>query len=243
MNKLKNILLIVFCFMFLSGCTVRSNVEVGVDGKTTETVEVLADSSIFESEKYSKKELVEFSMERYLPVLDYRGYSYDTTIGKDLSGARVSNTYDNICSYFQDTAFNQYVYHHVKCTENDYYYTIENDTDYIPYCSDCSDWPALDDVELSISLPIAAEENNADSVNGNTYVWKYGKSAPADKNFYLKINKSALKENEENFKETQKRKSTLKYISIIGVILVIIIVLFIIGKVLYKKYQSNKLDY
>lgn len=101
----------------------------------------------------------------------------------------------------------------------------------------------MDDVELSISLPIAAEENNADSVNGNTYVWKYGKSAPADKNFYLKINKSALKENEENFNETQKRKSTLKYISIIGVILVIIIVLFIIGKVLYKKYQSNKLDY
>lgn len=39
--------------------------------KQRETIEVLADSSIFESEKYSKKELVEFSMERYLPVLDY----------------------------------------------------------------------------------------------------------------------------------------------------------------------------
>ena len=70
-------------------------------------------------------------------------------------------------------------------------------------CSDCSDWPALDDVILSITLPVSAEEQNADEIDGKTYIWKYDKNTN-DKNFYLKVSKSALKQNETEYIKHQK---------------------------------------
>ena len=150
--------------------------------------------------------------------------------------------YDNICKYFGNSAFNQYVYKYMDCIENEYYYEIKNATDYIPYCSDCSDWPALDDVTLSINLPIQAEEQNADEINGTTYIWNYDKNTK-DKDFYLKISKSALKKNEEDYLKAQERKQTMKKLIILGVIVCVIIIIGVIGIVLYKKYKKNKLDY
>lgn len=242
MKKIKYILIMFIITIILSGCTIKSNVFVSYDGKTTEEVKVLTDSRVFQSDKYSKQEMIEFSMEEYLAALNFRKYDYKSVVGDNLSGAYINKTYDNICSYFQDTIFNQYVYHHVNCIENDYYYEIKNDTNYIPYCSDCSDWPALDDVTLSITLPVSAEEQNADEIDGKTYIWKYDKNTN-DKNFYLKISKSALKQNEIEYVENQKSKKTIKNIIIFGAIIVIIVIIIIIGNILYKKYKENKLDY
>ena len=61
-----------------------------------------------------------------------------------------------------------------------------------------------------------------------------------DKNFYLKISKSALKQNEIEYVENQKSKKTIKNIIIFGAIIVIIVIIIIIGNILYKKYKENK---
>lgn len=242
MNKMKYILIILVMMVFLSGCTIRSDVVVSPNGTTTEKVQVLTDTKTFESEKYSKKEMIEFSMEPYLSVLNFREYSYNTVIGNTLSGAEVSKTYDNICSYFQDTAFNQYVYHHINCEENEYYYEIKNDTEYIPYCSNCSNWPALDDVEIKITLPVSAEEQNADEINGNTYIWKYDENTQ-NKDFYLKISKSALKQSEETYNENINQKKRANIVTILTFIVIFIVVILLLVFILYRKYKRNKLDY
>lgn len=242
MKKYKFII-IILAVLFLSGCTVRSNVEVNYDGTVKENVKVLVNNVMFKSDKYSEKQLIESSISNYRTALDYRNYTYEAEQGKELSGLNATKNHDDICSYFQDTIFNQYVYKHVKCTEDDYYYTIQNDTNYIPYCSNCSDWPALDDVVFSIKLPILATENNADEVNDSTYVWKYNKYSPDNKSFYLKISKSALKEYEEKYNKEQKIKSIIKNSIMIVSIIVIFIILYLIAKKLYKKNQENKLDY
>lgn len=241
--KLKKLLIILCFIIFLSGCTIRSNVNVAYDGKTIETVKVLAENEKFKSDKYSKKQVIESIIEKYVTVLDFRKYSYDVIEGEELSGGISTKTYDDICSYFQDTVFNQYVYHHISCTENEYYYEIKNDTNYIPYCSDCSDWPILNNIEFKITLPVSAEEQNADEIKGNTYIWRYSEDTSYDKNFYLKISKSALKQNEQEYLEALEREKNTKIGLIIGTIISVLIVIVAIGLILYKKYQKNKLDY
>ena len=178
----------------------------------------------------------------YQNVMNFKKYSYSYENGKNLSGAKVYKNYDNICSYFGNSAFNQYVYKYISCKEDNYYIEVQNATPYIPYCSQCAEWPELGDVELRIQLPISAEEQNADDIDGTTYIWKYDKNTK-DKNFYLKINKSSLKENEEEYIKKEKMLKNIKKIAIIIVIALVVFGIFAIYKFLKKKYDENSFDY
>lgn len=242
MNK-KNLLLLILVVVFLlTGCSVRSEVVVDYNGKVTEKVTVLTNSAAFENDNYSKEQMIENVISNYSAALNYRGYQNDIVVGEKESGATFTHDYDNICSYFQDTGFNQYVYPHVSCSEDDYYITIQNDTEYIPYCSDCSDWPSLNNVELRLTLPVKAEEHNADEVDGNTYVWKYDENT-TDKDIYIKINKTALEENKKDVERQNEEKERQKVIITVSIVVGVIVVLALISLMLYKKYKSNKLEY
>ncbi len=239
---LKLVVIIVFVFV-LCGCDVRSSVTMESDGTVTESVDVLDVNSSFESKRYSRSEMIDFALENHKPVLDFRKYNYIHIEGDSKSGARISKQYENICKYFHDTAFNQYVYKHIKCVETDDYYDVYNDTDYIPYCEGCSDWPRLDSVTLEISLPVKADYHNADSVNNNTYVWNFGKTAPDNKSFRLKISKEAIKQNQiEESKGKERIKTQGKVVTIIVVIGIFVSVLAL-AMILYKKHKENQIDY
>ena len=233
------VLLIVF---LLTGCSIKSEVTVNYDGKVFEDVEVLTNTVAFKNENYSVKQMIENVISNYLPALEFRKYKNETIVGDKKSGGKFTKQYDSICSYFQDTGFNQYVYKHIKCQEDKYYITINNDTKYIPYCEDCSDWPRLDDIVFELTLPIKVDEHNADSVDKNTYIWKYD-SNTKDKDFYLRINKTKLKENEVKYERKNKVLNAVKLILKIIVIIAILIGLGFGSNKLYKKYKSNKLEY
>lgn len=240
-KNIKMLIILIFVFI-ISGCTIRSDIVMDVDGKVTEKVSVLNSNDTFNSPSYSKEEVINFAIEEYLPALNFRNYSYETIVGSKESGARFSNEYDNICSYFQDTGFNQYVYKHVDCSEDDYFITIKNDSDYIPYCGDCSDWPSLNNITLKLTLPVNAEENNADEVDGTTYIWKYDENSK-DKDFYIKISKTDLENNRKLLEEQEKRKALKNKIITISTVIIILLALGIISLVFYKKYKRNKIDY
>lgn len=241
MKKIKYLLIIV-CILLLTGCTVKSNITVNYDGKVSEEVYLLNKNKMFESDRYSFKEVIDMMVKPYQDVINLKKYSYSYENGKNLSGAKVYKNYDNICSYFGNSAFNQYVYKYISCKEDNYYIEVQNATPYIPYCSQCAEWPELGDVELRIKLPISAEEQNADDIDGTTYIWKYDKNTK-DKNFYLKINKSSLKENEEEYIKKEKMLKNIKKIAIIIVIALVVFGIFAIYKFLKKKYDENSFDY
>lgn len=242
MKKLNFLLLIIFTLIFLSGCEVSSNVVLDYRGKTTEKVSILNENKLFSSPTRSKKQVIESVLNNYSSVINYGNYNYSITQGKNKSGAVLSKEHDSICSYFKDSIFNQYVYKHVDCEENDFYIVIKNDTEYIPYCSNCSDWPSLNKVILKLTLPIKAEEHNADSVNGNTYVWKYDENT-TNKDFYIKINKATLEENKKEVEEQNKNNNLKRKVLIIVLVIVAFAILAFGGMVLYKKYKSNKIEY
>ena len=87
-----------------------------------------------------------------------------------------------------------------------------------------------------------ATEQNADEVDGNTYIWKYDENTK-DKNFYLKISKSALEESKKNYIKNQEIKKNRSKIINIGIIVGVILLIACVIFVFYKKYKKNNFDY
>ncbi len=238
---MKKIICLLVLMLLLSGCTVKSNITIQYDGSVKEEVFVLTDNSSFKDDE-DFKEVVDNKINSYKNILDFRNYEYSYEKESELSGAKVYKNYDNICNFFGNSVFNQYVYKYIDCNEQEDFIEIKNSTPYITYCPECGNWPSLDNVSFSITLPIEALENNADEVDKNTYIWKYD-SNTKDKDFYLKISKTKLKEYEKTHLKTLKIKKKVKIgFVIIGVIAVFIAIMFV-TKILYKKHQENKLDY
>ena len=95
---------------------------------------------------------------------------------------------------------------------------------------------------MKIKLPVSATEQNADEVDGNTYIWKYDENTK-DKNFYLKISKSALEESKKNYIKNQEIKKNRSKIINIGIIVGVILLIACVIFVFYKKYKKNNFDY
>lgn len=238
----KKILILVLAIILLTGCTTKSEVKVSYDGKVDEKVTVLSNTVAFKNDKYSIKQMIEASISNYLKALEFRGYKFETIEGKEESGAYFTNNYDNICSYFQNTGFNQYVYQHISCVEDDKYIIIKNDTEYIPYCENCSNWPSLNKIKLELTLPVNALENNADSINNKTYTWNYDENT-TNKDFYLKISKQELNKNKITVMKQNKDKKVKNMIIVVFSIALVIGCITIISLILYKKYKNNRLEY
>ena len=239
---MKKLLVYIIIILFLTGCTIKNSININYDGKVTEEISVLNNSSNFDSSEHTFEELMDSNISQYKKTLDFRKYTYEYIKGNKLSGIKFNKTYTNICDYFGNSAFNQYVYKYIDCKETDEYYEIKNATDYIPYCVDCSEWPALDNIEYKITLPVSAIEQNADEIDGTTYIWKYNKDTE-NKNFYLKISKSKLKEYKQDYEIKVDKKNRIKKITIISIVLGVIVVLVLLGMIMYKKVQKNKFDY
>lgn len=234
-------ILILLIIIVLTGCSANASVTVDEKGRVKEEVDVLIPSELISNKKDRIESYVNTAISSFKPVLKRRGYStsiINNPSGK--SGAHVYNSFDNICKYAENTIFSQYLYNNIKCTEEDEYYELKSTTDHIKYCSDCNDWPAIENVNLKITLPVKAEESDADEISGNTYVWKYDEHTEDGKTFYLKISKEKLKKSEKNL----KNQTNFKNITFIVIIIVVIIVsALVIFSKLYKKYKNNNLEY
>lgn len=246
--KIKKILLILFILITLSGCTVESNVIMDEYGKVKEEVKVLIPSKDISNKKDRIDSYVKTAINSYEAALNAVNYKYDIINDvNNKSGALIYNEFDNVCSFIQNTVFSQYLYKRIDCNESEYFYEIKSSSEHIPYCADCNAWPALDDVKLKITLPISADENNADEVEKNTYTWKYNESTSSDKGIYLKISKAALEQKKiEADKKKANNKKIDKSLGIIKTIVIIGLIFVGIGFVMlkgYKKYKSNKLEY
>lgn len=242
---MKKIKIIVFiCFMILlTGCSVESNVVMNEYGKVKENVIISEELSNLSTNEKRAETILKSTLNKYKVALDSREYSYDTKIENDKGVVKFTNNYNDIMDYFEETVFSQYAYSQMKWTETDEYYEISNVSEHITYCEDCSDWPALPDIRVNITLPVSAAEQDADEVNGTTYTWIFNKDTPASKTFYLKISKNSLKEHEIVSKKNKSQKKVFSLGFKIFISLVFLGILIIIIKCLIKKYKENKIEY
>lgn len=242
MKNIKKIL-IIFVLLILSGCTVESNITMDYTGRVKEETKLLIPSEEISNKEERIESYVQTAINNSSKLIETRNYKYDIINDvKTNSGALLYKDYDNICDFVKNTIFSQYLYKRIDCNENDYYYEIKSITEHIDYCKECNDWPAIENVDLKINLPILATDNNADEVKNNTYIWKYDKATSSDKNIYLKISKESLKKNMAKIKEQKQRNEHIKQsLGIIFIIIILLGLIFVSIK-LYKKYKK-KSDY
>ena len=242
MKKIK-VIVLLFIVIILSGCTVESNITMDAHGKVTEEVNISEKISKLGNSKEESEDYIKDVLDNYKLALNARDYNTEIVTKNDKSSAIITNNYDSIINYFEDTVFSQYIYRQMKWNETDEYYEIYNVTDHINYCPDCSEWPRLPLVKINITLPVSAIENNADEINGNTYTWVYDKNTPSTKKFYLKISKQELKNNEIIYNKKEKQKKEIKKTVTVITVLIVGIIVSMYGFYLYKKAQKNKFDY
>ena len=237
MKKIK--IIVVFLVIFiLCGCTVKETVVMDEYGKIKDRVIIPINTNGKTEDEF--RSYINKITNGYNKIFKMRSYHKNIVYGEKESKILLSNySFDNICSYVHKNIFSQYLYERVSCVEDDEFYEIKNETKHINYCYDCSTWPRLDDVSVSITLPVEAEESNADVVDDKTYTWKYDKFSSEDKDFYLRISKKALAENLENI----KRKERMRKIIIRLTIASVAGILLIIGFILYRKQKNKELDY
>ncbi len=242
MKNFRKIIIIVLLILMLSGCKTSCNVELKKDGKVVEKVETVTNIG----KNISKKQLlnyIDIEIKNYKKLLEYGNYKYEIIENKNNIEVSIFKTHSSLCSYFQNTIFNQYKYQHIKCEDDGDYIIIKNDTPIIEDCEYCLDEFNLNDIAFSLKLPVAAIENNADEIKENTYIWYFNKNTEKDKNFYIKISNSDLKKIKEEYKNEQILQKKNNYIKtgIIG--LIIIVLITCITCLLFKKYKSNKIEY
>ncbi|MEG2351610.1 MAG: hypothetical protein RSB54_02925, partial [Bacilli bacterium] len=134
-------------------------------------------------------------------------------------------------------------FNHIKCSENDYYYEIFNDTAFIPYESYYEKWNIPEVVTFNLTLPVKAEESNADKEVNNVYTWNFNTNTK-EKNFNIKISKEVLNQNlKKNIKNQEKALKIKKIKIVVGVMVVTIIILGLSIFIIKKAKDNKKFDY
>lgn len=224
----------VFAILILTGCAVNVDVNVNDELKVKEKINVSFSNSLADN-FLSVSDYVDDQVGYYYGTFSNEGYDRDFKQGESESNILFERNLDNICNLVK-SSFSEQLYSEFNCTEDDNYITIQsvgNQKISLPMNMRRFN---VQDLNINVTLPIKATDNNADYVNGTTYTWKYDTNTYEQKQFYLKISKVDLKEKIRN----EKIDSILGVVKVVSIILVIVSV---ISFVLYRKYKSNKIKY
>lgn len=232
--SIKKIIVSILLLIILTGCTTKGEITMESDGSIKEKVVIDVETNNLDEAKFDN--YINLVLDNYNSALNLRGYSKNIVYNKDISKVEFTNSYDNICKYIENNLFTQYLYKKISCTEDELYYVIKNETNHISYCKDCTSWPSLDNVSFSITIPIKAVENSSDLVSNNTYTWNFDKNTLDSKEFYLKINKEELNQN-------NKKNENINTLIKIVIFSIILLGLVATCYILVKKYKSKKLEY
>lgn len=241
MKKIRKLIVIIIILTFITGCTGNANIVVNHDGTVSESIDINEINGNIIYGNFNVDESLDLFLKKYEKALKVSKYSTNKYFNEYDSGIKLEKEYKNICDFANNTIFSQYLYKAIICKEDKLYYELYSDGNVVQNSyEDYKEMP--DDRTLFIKLPVAAEEQNADEIDGNTYVWRYDENT-RDKSFYLKISKSALEQSEAEYNANVSRKRTINTVLVVVGVVALLAIIGFVGVVLYKKYQRNKLDY
>lgn len=230
----KKILTLILLIFMISGCSVEVNIDIS-DNKIKESNDI----TIYQNAIYTK-EILRTSFRDYIPIYasnlivdtvpdqpfsDVLYYNKNTT---DLgNGYRFNYSYDFDIDKYVDART-------IKDGFRDYSYSYRNDIISLSTDSEgliyFNDYPLLEEVTVNIETDYLVEENNADSVNGNTYTWVFNKDSKKSIDIVIDTSKSGDRV------LGIVNVSTLVTIGVvIGIILIILVLLLI------RNRKNNKI--
>lgn len=230
----KKILTLILLIFMVSGCSVEVNLDIS-DNKIKESNDI----TVLENAIYTK-EILRTSFRDYIPIYasdlivdtvpdqpfsDVLYYNKNTT---DLgNGYRFNYSYDFDIDKYGDART-------IKDGFRDYSYSYRNDI--ISLSTDnegliyFNDFPLLEEVTVNIKTDYLVEENNADSVNGNTYTWVFNKDSKKSIDIVIDTSKSG-----------DRVLGIVNVSTVITIGVVIGIVLIILVLLLIRNRKNNKI--
>ncbi len=230
----KKILTLILLIFMVSGCSVEVNLDIS-DNKIKESNDI----TVLENAIYTK-EILRTSFRDYIPIYasdlivdtvpdqpfsDVLYYNKNTT---DLgNGYRFNYSYDFDIDKYGDART-------IKDGFRDYSYSYRNDI--ISLLTDnegliyFNDFPLLEEVTVNIKTDYLVEENNADSVNGNTYTWVFNKDSKKSIDIVIDTSKSG-----------DRVLGIVNVSTVITIGVVIGIVLIILVLLLIRNRKNNKI--
>lgn len=232
----------ILCIIFLlTGCSIETEIFVKPNETMNEKIKIKF-SNNFTINYDNATQYAESYLDYYKKSLDLNNYEYEIKESKNATEVDLIKKSNNFCDGVNNNLFSRYLYTTIKCTENDSFYMIKSvGSQKISLPQNQKEFN-IENLKLKITLPIKAEENNADEIDGNTYIWKYDENTK-DKNFYIKISKTALENNRKLLEEQEKSKALKNKIITISTVIIILLALGIVSLIFYKKYKRNKIDY
>ena len=229
----KKIILVLIMILFCAGCKVKYNIKINDDGTVEETMVASETPDFYEEyEHTSTGKVISRILEQYSDILNEKKYDVETNIYVNVdSGATLKKKYDS---------FNDYVGNSILYTQftDKIDYSEDGDTITIKAKGKFStseqnqDYFYVDEGTIVITVPYKVLDNNADKVQGNTYVWNFNKESNEEKEIKLVYSKSKLSNMNIDY----------SVIIVIGVlILLAIISIFICMKFNTSRKEANKL--
>lgn len=229
--KFKYFGLILIIFM-MCGCTAEVNLEIS-DSKIKESVDIT-----FYQDAIYTKDIIKASFRNYIPIYardvivdaeedrPFPNTKYYEKTETDLgNGYRFNYSYDfNINEYEEArTIKDGFRSYNVSVDQDNGNISISTDNNGLLYFDD---YPLLEEVKINIRTNYLVEENNADSVNGNTYTWIFDKDTK--KSINMLINTS-----------TNNNSANIGIENVIFPIICIVLFVFVVLLILFQKNNKN----
>lgn len=247
---MKKVILLILTIFILCGCSANVNININEDN-IEETVEII---SLTEN-GYTKEQNYN-SFRKYIPIYADT-IVVDTEPDEPVSGIKYYNRtekeYGNGYLFTYNNTFKLNDYVNSQTVKNGFKSSsiIFNDKEeYIELSTSKGEllyyniYPYLTEVKVNITTSYDVLENNADSVNGNTYTWTFRPTT--NKSIYLKLSnpkKDTSKPNGNNTNE-QTEKSEKKGLSKIMnehpiIVAICAIALFLIFVIIFSKLSKH----
>lgn len=223
--------LLIICLAFLmTGCDVNYNII--IDENTFDENIVLS----FPKSNTSYDD-VSFYPDNKVPV-------YPTEEDKKFYNSKIVegvNSYDLIYSYSHDfyslknSYFINNCFHDMMITESDNQIIINSGDGFACFIGD--DGLRADSMKININTKLKVIENNADSVNGDTYTWIINENNYLGKEIYFKVER-----NNKSGGLTTLKENIIKEDGASSLTIVIVLSIMIIGGLIYLfvRYKKNK---
>lgn len=224
----KNIILLCIIFL-LTGCNVEYNVTISND-KIDENISVYTDTLNFTSESDGNSNNIN-NIDYYAYNLSDSKYKYNKTIKKSNNMYEINLTYShNPNEFINSTALNYFKYHSFINDEK-YYYIKLQDGLKNGYKDKISK-----NVLLKITTNNKVVQNNADKIDGNTYIWEITKQNADEKEILFQVMK-----NEKNDGFVTKSNGNVLIMGSIAIFIVtVLIVLIYLGASKLFNYKFRR---
>ena len=229
----KKFLLVLIMILFCAGCKVKYNIKINEDGTVEETAVASETPEFYDEYTHTSVGLViSRILSQYEDILNEKKYDVKTNVYvNNDSGVTLTKKYNDFKEYIGNSILYTQFTDKIDYTEDGDKITI-NAKGKFSKSEQNQDYFYIDESSIIITVPYKVLDNNADKVQGNTYIWNFDKKSNKDKEIKLVYSKSKI----------DNLNIDYSVIIVIGVIILLAIIsIFICLKFNTSRKEANKL--